>query len=472
MSDAELSYLPASRLAALIRDRQLSPVELADHFLDRIQRLDPQINAFSFFDPEHVRAEARAAERAVQNRDELGPLHGVPVAIKDGILVKDMPTTSGSRLMRDYIAAADSPIAARLRGAGAIALGKTTMPEFGHKGVTDSALYGITRNPHNLAYSPGGSTGGGAAAVAAGLAPLAIGSDGGGSIRIPASFCGLYGIKPAIGRIPIWPALTGLEQLTSPGPLANNVADLALALDVLSGPTYRDLNTLPAPTESYVECIEDADVAGLRLAWTSDLGITSVDPEVAAAAEAAARRFEEAGCSIDFLDHPFPDLTDPWYDLFCILYAAGRRDDFDQVRHLLGDSFIAIVEHGLTLSGTDIFRAGNARRVALAETAAVFENYDALLLPTVAIPPLPVGRNAVDPANERDGGLRGWGALTFTFNMTGHPAASVPAGFVGENLPVGLQIVGRRYDEATVLRLARAFETISGPPARPPPPFS
>jgi aspartyl-tRNA(Asn)/glutamyl-tRNA(Gln) amidotransferase subunit A len=173
---------------------------------------------------------------------------------------------------------------------------------FGHKGVTDSVLCGITRTPHNLDHSPGGSTGGGAAAVAAGLAPLAIGTDGGGSVRIPASFSGLYGLKPGIGRIPYWPAVTGLEQLTSPGPLADHVADLALALDVLSGPTYRDLSTLPAPTESYVECIQDADVSGLRLAWTPDLGFAAVDPQVAAAAEAAARRFEETGCSIDLLD--------------------------------------------------------------------------------------------------------------------------------------------------------------------------
>ncbi len=472
MSDADLSYLSATRLAALVRERRLSPVELADHFLDRIQRLDSRLNAFSFFDPEHVRAEARAAEIALQSGDRLGPLHGVPIAIKDGIPVKDMPATWGSRILRDYLPAADSPMAARLRGAGAIVLGKTTMPEFGHKGVTDSVLYGITRNPHNLHHSPGGSTGGGAAAVAAGLAPLAIGSDGGGSVRIPASFSGLYGIKPAIGRIPYWPVLTGFEQLTSPGPLANNVADLALALDVLSGPTYRDLSTLPWPAASYVKAIEAADVNGLRLAWTPDLGVTAVDPEVAATAEVAARRFEEAGCVIEPLDQPFPDLTEPWWDLFCLTFAAARRDDFDRNRHLLEDTFIVIVEHGLTLSGTDVFHAGNARRTALADTAAIFETYDALLLPTVAVPPLPVGRNAVDPANEYDGGLREWAALTFTFNMTGHPAASVPAGFIGDNLPVGLQIVGRRYDEETVLRLARAFEIISGPTTRPPPPFA
>ncbi len=472
MPDADLSYLSATRLAALVRDKQLSPVELADHYLDRIQRLEPRINAFSFFDAEHVRAQARVAERAVQNGDELGRLHGVPIAIKDGIPVKDMPTTGCSHLMREFISAADSPIAARLREAGAIVLGKTTMPEFGHKGVTDSVLCGITRNPHNLDHSPGGSTGGGAAAVAAGLAPLAIGTDGGGSVRIPASFSGLYGLKPGIGRIPYWPAVTGLEQLTSPGPLADNVADLALALDVLNGPTYRDLSTLPAPTECYVECIQDADVSGMRLAWTPDLGFATVDPQVAATAEAAAWRFEEAGCSIDLLDQPFPDLTGPWYDLCCVGFAASRRDDLDQNRHLLEDSFIAIVEHGLSLSGTDVFHAGLARRTALAETATIFQKYDALLLPTVAVLPLPVGRNAIDPANEYDGGLREWGALTFTFNMTGHPAASVPAGFVGDNLPVGLQIVGRRHDEATVLRLARAFETITGPPPRPPSPFS
>jgi aspartyl-tRNA(Asn)/glutamyl-tRNA(Gln) amidotransferase subunit A len=471
LSDAELSFLSASRLAALVRDGQLSPVDLADHFIERVERLNPKLNAFSYFDPDRVRAEARSAENAILKREPLGPLHGVPVAIKDGIPVKDMPATWGSRLMRDYVAAEDSPMAARLRNAGAIVLGKTTMPEFGHKGVTDSVLYGVTRNPHNLEHSPGGSTGGGAAAVAAGLAPLAIGTDGGGSVRIPASFTGLYCIKPAIGRIPLWPALTGLEQLTSPGPLANNVADLALGMDVVSGPTYRDLSTLPAPTESYVECIEDADVAGLRLAWTPDLGFAAVDPEVAATAEDAARRFEEAGCSIELLDQPFPDLTDPWYDLFCVGFAAGRRDDIDQNPDLLDDSFVAIIEHGLSLSGTDVFRAGNARRAALADTASVFQTFDALLLPTVAVPPLPLGRNAIDPANEYDGGLREWGALTFTFNMTGHPAASVPAGFVGDNLPVGLQIVGRRHDEVTVLRLAKAFEDLSGPPPCPPAPF-
>ena len=472
MPDIDLVHLTATELAALISDGEVSPVELADRLLDRIRRLDPELNAFSFYDPEHVRAEARAAESAVRNRGPLGRLHGVPIAIKDGIPVKDIPTTWGSRITADYIAPGDSPIAARLRRAGAIVLGKTTMPEFGHKGVTDSPLYGVTRNPHNLAHTPGGSTGGGAAEVAAALAPVAIGTDGGGSVRIPASFSGIYGLKPAIGRVPFWPALTGYEQLTSPGPLARSVADLALVLDVLSGPTDRDLSTIPSPTENYVKAIEDFDVSGMRLAWSPDLGVTAVDGDVIGVAEEAAGRLGTAGCTIEPLDRAFPDLSGPWYDLFCVGFAAGRSDDFDQVRHLLEDTFIRIVEHGRSLSGTDIFHAGNARRAALAETAPLFERYDALLLPTVATPPLPIGRNAVDPANEYDGGLREWGALTYTFNMTGHPAVSVPAGFVGDNLPVGLQIVGRRFDEVTILRLARAFEEISGPPVRPPEPFN
>jgi aspartyl-tRNA(Asn)/glutamyl-tRNA(Gln) amidotransferase subunit A len=469
--DQDLSHISSTGLAAMIADRQISPVELADHLLKRIAKLDSKLNAFSFFDPDHVRAEARAAEAAVQRGDKLGPLHGVPVAMKDGIAVKGMPSTSGSRIFADRISPSDGPVMERLRAAGAIPIGKTTMPEFGHKAVTDSGLHGITRNPHNLDYSPGGSTGGGAAAVAAGFAPLAMGSDGGGSIRIPASFSGIYGLKPSLGRAPFAPAYVGFEQLACSGPLAFNVADIALTMDIISGPSEEDLNTLPATGISYVKALEDFDVSGMRLAWSPDLGVTAVDGDVAAVAEEAAARLEAAGCVIEPLREAFPNVTQGWYDLFCVGFAASRREDFDAVRHLMDDTFIAIVEHGLSLSGTDVFRAGNERREALAKTAAVFERYDALLMPTVAIPPLAIGRCATDPANEYDGGLKEWGALTFTFNMTGQPGMSVPAGFVGDNLPVGLQIVGRRYDETTVLRLARAYEAASPPPVRPPAPF-
>ena len=467
MSDQDLARISATQLAAMIADRQVSPVEVADRLLERIEKLDSKLNSFSFFDAEHVRAEARAAEAAVQRGDELGPLHGVPVAIKDGIPVKGMPSSSGARLFADRISPGDAPLTARLRKAGAIALGKTTMPEYGHKAVTEGGLHGIARNPHNLDYTPGGSTGGGAAAVAASFAPLSMGGDGGGSIRIPASFSGIYGLKPSVGRVPYWPTYHGLEQLACPGPLAYNVTDLALAMDIISGPSALDINTLPAPDVSYVKAIEGVDVSGMRLAWTPDLGVATVDPGVAAVAEEAAAHLETAGCVIERLDRAFPDVTQDWYDLFCVGFAAPRRDDFDATRHLMDETLIPLVEHGLTLTGTDIFRAGNARRSTLAETAAAFERYDALLMPTVAIPPLPIGRHAIDPANEYDGGLKEWGQLTFTFNMTGQPGASVPAGFVGDGLPVGLQIVGRRYDDATVLRLARAYEAVVGEPVRP-----
>ncbi|MBI2878907.1 MAG: amidase, partial [Candidatus Rokubacteria bacterium] len=289
MHDDDLCYLPATDLAAAIRAKALSPVEVVEAFLARIERLNPLLNAYCTLTAEAAREAAREAEAAVLAGRPLGALHGVPVSIKDLIITRGVRTTWGSKIHEDHVPEEDAPAVERLRAAGAILLGKTNTPELGWRGSTDNLIFGPTRNPWDPGRTAGGSSGGAAAAVAAGLGPLAVGTDGGGSIRIPASFCGIYGLKPSFGRVPIYPA-SAAEALSHAGPMTRTVADAALMLEVLAGPDERDRNSLPADGARYARAIED-DLRGLRVAWSPDLGYAAVDPEVRALAEAAARRF-------------------------------------------------------------------------------------------------------------------------------------------------------------------------------------
>jgi Asp-tRNA(Asn)/Glu-tRNA(Gln) amidotransferase A subunit family amidase len=457
MATPDLGWIPAGELAALIRTKRVSPVEVVDAALARIERLNPALNCFAAVTAEEARDAAVAAEVAVMTGEALGPLHGVPVSIKDLVFTRRVATTGGSRLFADHVPEEDAVCVERLKGAGAIILGKTTTPEFGHKGVTDSPLFGITRNPWNPALTPGGSSGGAGAAVAAGLGPLAVGTDGGGSIRVPASFCGIYGLKPSFGRVPQAPGFPGWETLSHTGPMTRTVRDAALMLDVIAGPDDRDRYSLPAAGRSFHPACDD-DLAGLSVAWTPDLGYARVDPEVADLCAAAAERFESFGGHVEVVS---PSWDDP-EEIFRVMAGAetwsvwGERLPEDGEK--MDRSLRAFLKFGATVTAAQYLRAQRRRLELWTEVQRFLARFDLLITPTVAVPPFEVGKPGLNAINGQPCSPLGWMPFCFPFNLTGQPAATVPVGFTRAGLPVGLQIVGRRHADHTVLAASAAFE--------------
>jgi aspartyl-tRNA(Asn)/glutamyl-tRNA(Gln) amidotransferase subunit A len=458
MTDAELAWLPALELAALIRRKAVSPVEVVEAVLRRIERLNPRLNAFCTVAAEEARDAAVAAEAAVMTGEALGPLHGVPVAVKDLVFTRRILTTGGSRLFADHVPEEDAVCVERLKGAGAIIIGKTATPEFGHKGVTDSPLFGITRNPWNPDLTPGGSSGGSGVAVAAGMGPLAVGTDGGGSIRVPAAFCGIYGLKPSFGRVPQFPGFRGWETLSHTGPMSRTVRDAALMLDVMAGPDDRDMHSLPA--DPGVSCLEacEGGIAGLSVAWSPDLGHTRVDPEVADCCARAAETFEALGCHVEVVTPGWDDPEEIFRTLAAAETYAAWGQHLDKDADKLDRSLVALLRYGRTITIEQYLDAQHRRLELWTEVQRFLARFDLLICPAVAVPPFEVGKPGLkEIGGQRVSPLR-WMAFTFPFNLTGQPAASVPAGFTTAGLPVGLQIVGRRHADRTVLAASAAFE--------------
>jgi len=452
----EFAWMPATEVAAAVRARKLSPVELTRAMLERIGALNPALNAYVLVTHDMAMQQARAAEDAVIRGDDLGPLHGVPVSIKDLFDVAGLPTTKGSRVYADNVASGYEYSAKRLLDAGAIHLGKTNTPEFGFLPTTENLLFGATYNPWDITRTSGGSSGGSAAQVAAGMGQLALGSDGGGSIRIPASFCGVFGIKPTYGRVPRNPG--GWSTMTHRGPITRTVSDAALMLDVIAGREPSDPYSVADYPGSFLADV-DRGIEGLRVAWSPDLGYAIVEPEVRAICERAARRFEELGCVVEEAAPGFPNPSAD--QTFMILAATSDAvwlsELTDEQRGQIGEPAKLFLEQGGKTSGTDYVRA-NLRRMKVWETMRRFhEAYDLLLTPTLSVTAFPVGR---PPTHA--GGLEfppfGWSPFTVPFNLTGQPAASVPCGFDSRGLPVGLHVVGRAYEDSLVLRACRAFE--------------
>ena len=457
--DQELGFAPATELRQKIDAKEVSIVELTELFYQRIERLNPQLNAYLTLCPEQALADAARAQDAVQKGDPVGPLHGIPISIKDLELTKGLTSTMGSALFRDRVPDIDSVVVERVRQAGAIILGKTNTPEFGQSGTTENLLGEPCRNPWNTAHTPGGSSGGAGAGLAAGLSTLATGSDGGGSIRIPASFSGVFGIKPSQGRVPRYGGygLPSSNHFSQSGPMSRTVADTALLLQVLAGPDPRDPTSMRQPPEDYSAGL-DRGVRGLRMAWSGDLGYAGVDPEVARLTSQAAQVFQELGASVEETDLSLEDPFPAFYDIFATgTYAAyghlleSHRDDFTHyVRNTL--------EHAAALTASDFSRALLRVDQLRRQMEEFFDRYDLLLTPTMAVPAFPIG--------ERPSVIGGkevnpfWGYLPFTFpiNMTGQTASSVPCGFSTDGLPIGLHIVGPSGAEAKVLQASAAFE--------------
>jgi aspartyl-tRNA(Asn)/glutamyl-tRNA(Gln) amidotransferase subunit A len=459
----DIAYLPATGLLDLYAKKTLSPVEATRLLLERLDALQPKLNAFSIVDREGALAAARQSETRWQKSEPAGPLDGVPVTIKDLMLMRGFPTRRGSRLVEPQPDSEDAPATARLREAGAVILGKTTTPEFGWKALGDSPLTGITRNPWDTSRTSGGSSAGAAVACAAGIAPLHLGSDGAGSIRIPSAFCGIFGFKPSYGRVPQYPP-SAMGLLSHTGPMSRTVADAALMLNVLSGADDRDPYALPPEERDWRRGI-DGGVEGWRVAYSPDLGYAAVDPEIAAAVAAAARQFAALGAKVDEIGRIFDSPSDALLTLWRS-GAARLMRGFPAERHALADPGLVLeAREGERLSAVDYLDADAARTALARQMAAFHQTYDLLLTPMMPVPALPAGQDLNDPARERH--WVDWSPFSYPFNMTRQPAASILCGLTKAGLPIALQIVGPIYADDRVLRAARAFERTQ-PERRPP----
>ena len=458
----ELTFTPAWRIAELIRNQEISTVEMTEHFLARIEELNPKLNAYITVCPEQALASARAAEKAILENEEIGPLHGVPISIKDLNPTRGIRTTRGSLIYKDWIPDEDDMMSERVRLAGAVILGKTNTPEFGARGTTENYLGDACRNPWNTERTAGGSSGGAAAALAAGLCSIATGSDAGGSIRIPGSFCGVYGIRPSQGRVPrLYSGIGGWTPFSQNGPIAHTVRDAAILLQVMAGPDPRDPTCLQGTPPNFEQATFNADVKGMRIAWSPDLGYAPVDPDVRKTCEQSAHLFAQFGANVEEANPPIEG--DKALNIFRTMWHADHSAEFghllDSSAHLLTDYFRIGLEMGVRVQGRHLAQALRDREWHRAKLDNFFRSYDLLLTPSTAVTAFPIeqfpsiiGERQVDP---------GWGFSPFTypFNISGQPAATVPCGFSSQGLPIGFQIVGRRGEETTVLRASAAFES-------------
>ena len=470
---ADLCFTPATELGRLIRARKLSPVEVTEAVLSRIERLNPHLSAFVTVTADRARADAKAAEARALAAESIGPLDGVPYSVKDLEPTAGIRTTYGSKFFEHNVPSEDGVVAARLKASGGILLGKTNTPHFGHRDMCDNLIGPPCRNPWNPERTSGGSSGGAAAAVASGLGPVAHGSDGAGSIRIPAALCGVFGLKPSFGRVPYHPNADYWSARSHNGPMTRTVRDAAAMLGVLAGPDPRDPLTIDAQPEDYVRAC-DGDLKGLKVAWSNDLGYAAdtVDPEVGTIAERAARRFSDLGCRLEAPPIRWPDPRAVHKVIWQVSIAARYGDRAIERPEWVEPSLMQMVLNAGRISAVEYGKALTFRSVFYNAVREFFETYDLLLTPQ-----MPVVAWAVD-AGANDGPLNADGRpmpfldrvpFMYPFNLTGQPAANVPCGFTAAGLPVGLQIVGRWHADALVLRAAAGFEAVQPWAQRRPP---
>jgi len=458
----DLAFAPAHALADAVRRGQLTPLELMEATLARIAELNPVLNAFVALRAEAALAEARAIGEIIACGKDPGPLAGLPFGVKDLEDVAGLPTTYGSVPFRDHVALVDSTQVARLRRAGAIPLGKTNTPEFGYTAFTKNRLFGVTRNPWHLERTPGGSSGGSAAAVAGGLVPLATASDGGGSIRIPASYTGAFGLKPTFGRVPRGPLrFRDWTDLVCYGPITRSVRDAALFLDAVAGPDAHDPDSLPPVGYSYAARLEELP-DGLRLGYSPTLGYARVEPAVRREVDAAVEMLGRTlGRTVDLIFDRVTDAAGAWGGLSAFEQHAELAPLLEAHRSDWGHGFLAGVNFGGRLTAADLGRFQRQRLHLIEDVASIFTRYDVLLTPTM--PTVAFAAGGPMPATiagERLASAMHALAFTYPFNLTGHPAATVRAGFSPEGLPIGLQLVADRGREDLLLQVAHAYERV------------
>jgi Asp-tRNA(Asn)/Glu-tRNA(Gln) amidotransferase A subunit family amidase len=475
----ELCFTPATELASRIRRRDLSPVEVIEAFLRRVEERNGELGAYVTVIGDEAREAAKEAERAVMAGDLLGPLHGVPVAIKDLFDYKrGIRNTFGSKPLAGYVPRQDATYVERLERAGAVVLGKTNTPEFGHKGATDNLLFGPTSTPFAPGKNAGGSSGGSAAAAADGLCAIAQGTDAGGSIRIPASFCGVYGFKASFGRVPSATrpdAFLSHTPFSHSGPLSRTVEDAALMLGAMAGPHPRDPFCLPDEGADYVAATR-RPVEGMRVAYSPNFGVFPVEERVLTAIGESVRALEEAGAHVEDVSVAFRrdqrELCELWLrevgvrsaEIVSNLKDAGVADLLGEHRQDLTPEFAGLLERGHAMGAVEYRKDEVVRTEVFDAIQDLFDGYDLLVTPTLAVPPFDNADdgNTLGPSEvngEEVDPLLGW-CLTYPINFTGHPAASVPAGFTEDGLPVGMQMVGRRFDDGAVLAASAAFERV------------
>jgi aspartyl-tRNA(Asn)/glutamyl-tRNA(Gln) amidotransferase subunit A len=461
----QICQLDTTTLARAVAAKELSPVEAVEAVLERLDRLDPTLHMFTTVVPDQARETAKRVEADLAAGREVGPLAGVPTGVKDLICTKGIRTASGSHAYADFVPDEDDVVVERIKAAGAVVIGKTQVPEFGYSGTGQTPLAEPTRNPWNLERTSGGSSAGTGAAVATGVGPFSLGSDGGGSVRIPASFCGLYGIKPTMGVVPLYPGtkdhrypgVSSWESLEHIGPLTRTVADAVLVLSVIAGYDDRDRLSIPSDGIDWLRAV-DGDLGGVRVAYSPDLGYAAVDPAVRTVVDQAALVFErDLGCRVERAD---PGWEDPYEALLPLIVCESDLAGMRRLADELGERMSPHLADVLRLDWTaEQLTSAVVRRKAVYNAAwRFFRSYDLLVTPTLAVPPFEHGLQGPPVIEGREVDAFYWLSFTFPFNFTGQPAATVPAGFTEDGLPIGLQIVGRRLDDALVLRASAAFE--------------
>jgi amidase len=458
MSDAEICFMTATELARRIRRKELSACEVMAAHLAQIERVNPQVNAIVTLLPERGLAGARAADEKLARGAAVGPLHGLPIAHKDLVDTKGIRTTRGSPIFKDHVPTADALIVERLQQAGAITIGKTNTPEFGAGAQTFNAVFGETRNPYDLSKTCGGSSGGAAVALACGMLPIADGSDTGGSLRNPASFCNIVGFRTAPGRVPVYPRNLGWYPISVQGPMARTVQDVALLLSVMAGPDPRSPIAIAEPGSKFSVPL-GRDFQGVRLAWSLDLGGLPVDPRVTRALEAQRQVFAALGCIVEDSTPDFRDADEVFKVWRAWNFALTYGDLLKTQRHLLKDTVIWNTEAGLQLTGPQLGQAERQRTDLYHRLRVFMHQYEFLICPVTQVPPFDIQTRYVTEINGMPMETYiDWLKSCYYITVTGHPAISVPCGFTPEGLPVGVQIVGRHQDELGVLQLAQAFE--------------
>jgi amidase len=455
----DIVFGSAIELSAALRSRQLSARELVEANLAQIERVNPAVNAVITLVAERALAEADAADARLASGAEVGALHGLPILHKDTHATAGIRTTRGSRLFAEHVPERDELLIERERAAGAISLGKTNTPEFAAGSHTFNEVFGLTRNPYDPSRSAGGSSGGAAAALACGLAPLADGSDTGGSLRNPASFCNVVGLRPSPGRVPTWPAVSGWSTLTVQGPMARTVADVALLLSVIAGPTSRSPIALDDPGATFAPPL-DREVAGLRIAWSADLGgAVPVDREVRDVVTAQAAVFAQLGCIVEEACLDFAGADEVFRTMRGLQFERELGALRDAHPDRMKASVVWNVDQGRRLTGPDVARAQALQTELYHRARLFFERFDALVLPVSQVPPFDA---ALEYPTEVDGVAQDtyldWMRSAYLVSALGHPALAVPAGFTTAGLPIGVQIVGAHRADLTVLQIGHAYE--------------
>lgn len=457
----DIFYLSATQMAAEIRAGHLSARELMAAHLARIDAINPKVNAFVTLHAEQAMMAAKAADEAQARNEALGPLHGIPVAHKDLLATKGMRTTFGSKVHEHFMPTRSALIVERQQQAGAISIGKTNTPEFGAGSQTFNTLFGATRNPYDLSKTCGGSSGGSAVALATGMVPLADGTDMGGSLRCPANFCNIVGLRPSVGRVPQVPALDGWDSLSVSGPMARSVEDLALYLSVMAGPDARDPLAIAEDGERFRGALA-RDFKNVRIAWSPGMGGLPVDKRVSSAIDAQRRVFEDLGCVVEDACPDFRDAHETFMALRAYAFELGLGAVMDQHPGVLKETIVWNIEEGRKLTAPQLARAYKARTALFQRMHDFMQRYDYIVLPVNQMPPFPIEQPYV---TEIDGikmdSYIDWMRSCYLITATSHPAISVPCAFTAEGLPVGMQIVGRHRAEFSLLQIAHAFEQVT-----------